>query len=54
MTEQQLTNKIEAAIRDIQASNPSYISVRQETLSDMMSQSLIYRIAKVATAHRTR
>lgn len=50
MTEEQLAYKIERAIADIPANNPAYISVRQQTLSDVMSYDLIRKIAKVAAA----
>lgn len=43
-----LAEKIEAAVRDIPANNPSYISFRQEKLSDVVSRELIKSIAQVA------
>lgn len=48
MTKDQLAEKIEAAIRDIPAASPSYISFRKETLSDVLSGPLIRAISQAA------
>lgn len=44
-----LTDRIEARIRKIPASNPGYISVRTDgTLEDLLDDNLLRRIAEVA------
>lgn len=50
MTEEQLADKIELAIRNIPANNPGYISVRNTTLDDQLSRGLLRRVAEVAAA----
>lgn len=45
-----LADKIADAIAAIPASNPGYISVRQETLGDLLSREVILKIAQVAAA----
>lgn len=50
MTERTLVEKIEDSIRAIPATNPGYISFRQETLGDLLSSAVLRKIAQIAAA----
>ncbi len=50
INEHELAKKIEAAIKNIPASNSSYISFRQETLSDILNDNLLTKIANIAAS----
>ncbi len=43
-----LADRIEERIRAIRASNRGYITVRQETLSNLLENALLRKIAEVA------